>query len=60
MLAANSYTLTLTGAPVGMSVSASGTVSWPKPVAGLYVVTVSATDANRMMSQLTIPIVITP
>lgn len=42
--AANPVTYTLGGAPSGMSVAASGVVSWASPVAGTYAVTLTAKD----------------
>lgn len=46
----NPATLSLTGAPSGMTISSSGMVSWSKPVAGSYTVTVTAKD---VMNNLT-------
>lgn len=46
VVAANAYTLSLGGAPAGMTISATGVLSWPKPVAGSYAVTVSARDTK--------------
>lgn len=43
-------TYTLSGAPAGMSISATGTVTWPTPVAGTYAVTVSAKDTKTGLS----------
>ncbi|MFM1992045.1 MAG: hypothetical protein RJA99_5002 [Pseudomonadota bacterium] len=43
--AANALAYTLTGAPSGMTIAATGVVSWPKPVAGTYPVTVTARDS---------------
>lgn len=37
---------TLTGAPVGMTIATNGVVSWNKPVAGTYTVTVTAKDST--------------
>lgn len=37
-------TWALSGAPTGMSISSSGLIAWPSPVAGTYAVTVTATD----------------
>lgn len=42
----NPATLSLSGAPAGMSIAASGTVSWPSPVAGTYAVVVQAKDGK--------------
>ena len=44
--AANALRYSLSGAPGGMAVSSAGVVSWAKPVAGSYSVTVSATDTR--------------
>ena len=43
---ANVVTLTLSGAPSGMSASTAGVVSWASPLVGTYKVTVAAHDAN--------------
>ena len=43
---ANVVSLSLTGAPSGMSVSTAGVVTWASPVAGTYAVTVIAHDAS--------------
>lgn len=42
----NPYTLSLSGAPAGMSINGSGTISWANPVAGSYKVTVAAKDSK--------------
>jgi len=42
----NPVTYTLTGAPSGMVISSTGTVTWPTPVAGTYSVTVTAKDSK--------------
>jgi hypothetical protein len=42
----NPVTYTLSGAPAGMTISASGLVSWTKPTAGTFKVTVSAKDTK--------------
>jgi hypothetical protein len=47
---ANVVTLSLTGAPAGMSVNAAGVVSWASPIAGTYAVTVNAHDASTGLS----------
>lgn len=44
--AANPVTYSLAGAPSGMVVAADGVVSWPKPVAGAYSVTLTAKDTK--------------
>ncbi len=43
---ANPVTYALSGAPAGMAISNVGLVSWAKPVAGLYSVTVTAKDSK--------------
>lgn len=43
-------TYTLTGAPSGMAISTAGVVSWAKPVAGTYTVTVKARSATTGLS----------
>ncbi|WP_197339632.1 putative Ig domain-containing protein [Ralstonia solanacearum] len=48
--APHAVTWSLANAPQGMAVSAAGVVSWPKPVAGTYTVTVTATDATTKLS----------
>lgn len=42
--APNPVSLSLTGAPSGMSISSEGLLSWPAPVVGTYTVTVTAKD----------------
>jgi hypothetical protein len=42
----NPATLSLTGAPSGMSISSAGVVSWANPVAGSYLVTITAKDTK--------------
>ncbi|MEC5216219.1 hypothetical protein RCH09_001162 [Actimicrobium sp. GrIS 1.19] len=44
--AVNPVTYALSGAPAGMTISTTGGVSWPAPVAGTYKVTVSARDSK--------------
>lgn len=44
--ASNPVTYSLSGAPAGMSISSTGTVSWAAPVAGSYKVTVVAKDTK--------------
>ncbi|MFN9475631.1 peptidase S53 [Acidovorax sp.] len=44
VIAPNPVTFSLSGAPLGMAVSAAGIVSWPTPLAGSYAVTVVAKD----------------
>ena len=46
----NPYTLSLSGAPSGMTISATGVVSWATPVLGTYSVTVTATDSKNGLS----------
>jgi len=43
---ANVVSLSLAGAPSGMSVNTAGVVTWASPVAGTYAVTVIAHDGN--------------
>ncbi len=43
-------TLTLSGAPAGMTISNSGMLSWARPVAGSYSVSVTATDPTARVS----------
>ncbi len=47
---ANPVTYTLSGAPTGMTISTAGMVSWAKPVAGSYAVTVTAKDSKTGLS----------
>lgn len=42
----NPVTLSLSGAPNGMTINSAGTVSWPTPVVGTYSVTVTAKDSK--------------
>ena len=49
-VASNPVSYTLTGAPVGMSISSVGVVSWITPVVGTYAVTVTATDSKTGLS----------
>ena len=48
--AANAYTLSLSGAPAGMTISPNAVVSWPVPVPGSYSVTVVAKDSKTGVS----------
>ena len=48
--AADAVTYTLSGAPAGMSIAATGLVSWANPLAGTYAVTVTATDSVSRLS----------
>ena len=41
---------TLGGAPAGMSIASSGIVTWPAPLAGSYIVSVTATDTVTNLS----------
>ena len=47
---ANPVTLSLAGAPSGMSVSSAGVVSWASPVAGTYQVAATAKDTKTGLS----------
>ncbi|WP_322042173.1 S53 family peptidase [Paraburkholderia sp. J67] len=47
-------TWSLSGAPQGMTIDAAGQLSWPKPVAGSYSVTVKATDTITALSGSTV------
>jgi hypothetical protein len=47
---ANALSYTLTGAPVSMTISAAGVVTWATPVAGTYSVTVTAKDSKTGLS----------
>lgn len=47
---ANAYTLTLSGAPSGMTISSTGTINWASPVAGTYRVTVTAKDSKTALT----------
>lgn len=48
--ASNPVSYSLSGAPSGMVISSTGLVSWPKPVAGNYSVTVTAKDTVTGLS----------
>ncbi len=48
--ASNPVTLSMSGAPAGMTLSATGVVAWPTPVAGTYKVTVLAKDTKTGLS----------
>ncbi len=48
--APNAVSYSLSGAPAGMSISATGVVSWASPVLGSYAVTVSAKDSKTGLS----------
>ena len=48
--ASDAVTFALSNAPSGMSINASGVVSWAAPVRGTYDVTVSARDAVTGLS----------
>ena len=55
----NPLSYSLSGAPTGMLISAAGLVSWAKPVAGSYTVTVNVTDKNtKLVGQGTLSITI--
>jgi flavin reductase (DIM6/NTAB) family NADH-FMN oxidoreductase RutF len=54
--------VTITGAPLGMSFSMTGlniTATWPTPVAGSYSLKVTATDSLGLTSQVSWPISVT-
>lgn len=56
----NPLTFTLTGAPTGMSINASGVLTWASPVVGTYSVTVTAKDSvANLSSQAVITVKIT-
>jgi hypothetical protein len=46
VVAANPYTLSLTGAPAGLTINSAGLLSWASPVAGTYAITVQARDTK--------------
>ena len=48
--AANPVTYALGGAPAGMTISSTGVISWAKPVAGSFTVTVTAKDSKTGLS----------
>lgn len=48
--AVNPVAYSLAGAPSGMVVTADGVVSWPKPLAGTYSVTLTAKDTKTGLS----------
>ena len=48
--APNAMTYTLSGAPAGMTISAAGAITWTKPLAGTYAVTVVAKDSKTGLS----------
>jgi len=48
--ATDPVTLTLAGAPGGMTIAGTGVVKWATPVAGTYKVTVVATDSKTKLS----------
>ena len=48
--AAHPVTFALSNAPSGMAVNTSGVVSWPKPVAGSFAVTIVATDTKTNLT----------
>ena len=59
--AANPLGYTMLGAPSGMSIAATGVVSWPAPVAGTYAVTMVARDTvSGLSGQGVYSIVIAP
>ena len=48
--ATNPVTLSMTGAPAGMTLSTAGVITWTSPVAGTYAVTVIAKDTKTGLS----------
>ncbi|MGX9697208.1 S53 family peptidase [Janthinobacterium lividum] len=59
--ASNPLSYTMLGAPAGMSIAATGVVSWAAPVAGTYAVTMVARDTvSGLSGQGVYAIVITP
>ncbi|WP_088285309.1 S53 family peptidase [Ideonella sp. A 288] len=48
--AANPVTWSLSGAPSGMTINASGSVTWARPVAGTYTVTATAKDSRTALT----------
>jgi hypothetical protein len=48
--APNAVSFALSGAPAGMTIAASGVISWPTPIAGAYAVTVIATDPKTNLT----------
>lgn len=48
--AANPVSYTLSGAPAGMAIAATGVVSWAAPVAGSYAVGVTARDSKTALT----------
>ena len=50
VVAPNAVTYSLSGAPAGMSIGASGLLSWPSPVLGSYKITVTARDSKTGLS----------
>jgi hypothetical protein len=49
VVSANAYTLSLVGAPSGMTINAQGVLSWPNPATGAYSVTVQAKDSKTAL-----------
>lgn len=59
--ASNPLSYTMLGAPAGMSIAATGVVSWAAPIAGKYAVTMVARDTvSGLSGQGAYSIVITP
>jgi hypothetical protein len=59
--ASGGVSLNISGAPLGMSFSASGmnvAVSWPSPVAGSYTLKLTATDSAGASTTASIPVTI--
>jgi subtilase family serine protease len=48
--APNAVSFALSGTPAGMTIAASGVISWPTPIAGVYAVTVIATDTKTNLT----------
>jgi hypothetical protein len=58
----SSMAVTISGLPAGMSLVLSGqtvTVRWSSPVAGNYVLLVSARDGNGQTATINVPVTIT-
>ncbi|MDO9352990.1 MAG: hypothetical protein Q7T55_04815, partial [Solirubrobacteraceae bacterium] len=59
--AANPLTFSLTGAPAGMTIGATGVVTWPAPLAGTYSVTALARDtATSLIGQGVYTVTVAP
>ena len=58
---ATSLSLSITGAPVGMTFTPNGLVihvNWASPVAGKYTLAISATDSAKLSSTVSLPVTI--